>query len=422
MAFKKFNTKFWLRLIFLQLSMAALAYSAISKTWYVTSIVLLILVLAQAFAFLRQVSKTNKKVALFLSQADAKDYTISFTSKNEGSGFDQLHESMNLLISRLKESRIDKEAQFMLFSNMIRNLNTGILVVNKDEEILLSNPALHSMLQTPEEKSWPRFRKRNIEVSQILDSLKNEERKITWLNTSNDRRQQVLITKRKFHINTVDFSFYSFQNIHKELEKKEIESWHKLIRILTHEIMNSVSPVVSLSSTLKLLLQNSEDKDGTRTIDKKVFEDIELSANTIQNRSKGLMEFIEEYSKLTRIPKPKIEEIKLGQILKELSALLSEKIKTKGVDLEIQLDRPDLKIKGDTALLEQVLLNLLNNAIEATSDTNEPKISIKAGVKNGFSEIVVSDNGSGVDEGDPKRYFSTLFYDQRKWIRNWLKP
>lgn len=414
MGYKRYNLAFWIRLIVLQLTMLAFAYCLMVKYWYLSSGLLLILILVQGWSFLKQIGTTNKKVSLFLSQASAKDYTLSFTSKNEGSGFDELHKSMNQLISQLKESRIDKEAQFMLFSNMIQNLNTGIIVVNNREEILLSNPALHKMLETPQEKNWGRFQKRNPEIGALLLELKSDERRITNISSKDAKTQQILITKRKFYINTVDFSFYSFQNIHKELEKKEIESWHKLIRILTHEIMNSVSPVVSLSSTLKLLLQNSKESKEGKLLEQKIFEDIQLSADTIQNRSKGLLEFIEEYSKLTRIPKPKIEQLKLGKILKELELLLNEKLKKSNVDFNIKLDREDMEIHADGALLEQVLLNLINNAIEAIEKEAEPKITITGNFLNGHTRISIIDNGSGIEKEIQKDIFLPFFTTKEK--------
>lgn len=380
----------------MQLSMIAFTYFLFHQGWYFTTLLTLILLILQSFEFLKFISRTNTKIAHFLKLAESEDYAFAFNKKKIGNGFDQLHNSLNTLLEKLKSARIDKESQFILFNQMINNLETGILAIGEQKDVLLTNPALHSLLQIPEEKDWDRLSKRVPELMQSLDTMEDQERTIIELQNGELKAQQILVTKRKFKINQNNFLFYSFQNIHKELEKKEIESWHKLIRVLTHEIMNSVSPIISLSSTLSLLLQNKELKNGKYHIDVHAFEDIELSLSTIQNRSKGLMQFIDEYSKLTKIPKPKIQLFDAKKSFIELQKLLSTNLKENHTHIQIHLTKPGLKIKGDPALLDQVFLNLLLNAIDGCKEVEAPRIDIFIDQNMQSSFIRIEDNGTGI--------------------------
>lgn len=350
------------------------------------------------------------EISLFFQQTELKDYTSSFPKNKEGSGFDELHESMNKLFSQLKESRINREAQLMLFKGMIENLTTGILLISKEDEILLCNPSLQKMLATPEEKSWKRFQTRNAKICKTLLKLKVEEKVIIWLNNRNTRSQQLLITKRHFHINQSDYQFYSFQDIHQELEKKEIESWQKLIQILTHEIMNSVSPIVSLSSTLQLLLNQSKTEGNYVKIESQNFKDLLLSAETIEHRSEGLMKFISEYSKLSRMPEPRVREFNFSGLLSELRLLVETKLKDKRVHWAENIPHKNFKIKADQNLLSQVLLNLIQNSLESFSEENKnPEIWVDIEIQNLFVQISLSDNGDGIDEEIQNDIFLPFF-------------
>lgn len=415
MVYKKFSSQIVLRFIFIQICMILIAYCMIVKSWWIISFLLCLLWFYLSLELLNKIKKTNEKLSLFFRSVRLKEFSSSFSKTKEKSGFDELHESMNQVIELLKESKIKKEAQLMLFQGMIQNLSTGILVVDKEEHIILSNPAILKMLKTPEEQNWKRFSKRNPKISECLKGLKSEEKIIITLRNDNSKAQQLLITKRHFHINQLDYNFYSFQDIHQELEKKEIESWQKLIRVLTHEIMNSVSPIVSLSSTLKLLLDNSHSEEGYQKIEIEKFKDVLLSVATIQNRSEGLMSFIDEYSQLTRIPKPKLESFDILPGIRELEQLLKASLKEKNIAWKINCSYSSLLVKADPNLLSQVLLNLLHNAIDSFEDIKqEAEIQIEIKKEGQQTKITIHDNGCGINKEIRADIFLPFFSTKEK--------
>jgi nitrogen fixation/metabolism regulation signal transduction histidine kinase len=347
MVFKKYNSRFWILLILLQSSMIALAWFIIVQKWYITSAITGVLIIILAFGLLSFVRTTNRKLAQFLNMTTANDHNMVFGQKKIGSGFDELHIALNAINEKLKSSRIDQESQFLLFKGMINNLDTGILVLSDTNDVLLTNPSFYRLLDLPEDNNWQRLQKRIPVTLKQINAIKDQQREIINLNDQNNREKQLLVSKRQFIINSENYTFFSFRNIRKELEKKEVESWHRLIKVLTHEIMNSVSPIVSLSSTLQLLLSNQIQEGGQHIMDSKNFEDLELSAKTIQNRGKGLMDFIDEYSKLTKVPQPKIETFNIEDSLKEMKLLLADKIEKLNIDFKLEFSKPNLNIKAD---------------------------------------------------------------------------
>ena len=397
MIYNKYKLHFWIRLVLLQGVMLAFTYFLFDKGWYFTTLLFLAIFLFLAVDFIRFTSSTNKKITHFLKLAESDDYAFAFNQQKQGNGFDELHHSLNRLLRKLKEARIDKEAQLLFFNEMILKLETGILAIDEEGEVLIANPALRALLNVPEDKNWKRLSSKIPEVAVTLENLQNNERKIVRLNT-NQKSQQILVTRRSLKISKNHYSFYSFQNIHKELEQKEIESWHKLIRVLTHEIMNSVSPIVSLSATLGLLLKKKTQEGHTYKINAQDFEDIELSLSTIQNRSKSLMSFIDEYTKLTRVPQPKKESFEIKTVVDELLLLISETIQQHNIQVHASFSKDGLRIKGDSTLLEQVFLNLLLNAIDACKGNEKPEINIQIDQNPTHYILLFEDNGEGIDE------------------------
>lgn len=396
MVFKKFTFQIGFRLGILLVFMMLFCYVLLIKSWIISSLIILGIILLLVRNLFLKVTSTNKGLALFISQAQSNDFGTRINQNPKGNGFTELNNALDQLLDKLRESRINKEAQYVLFNNMVRNLETGILVVSTNNEVLLSNPSFHELLQTPEEKNWLRLQKRIPGISDILASLKNNERKIIWLNGEN-KKQQILVTRRKFRISEMDYMFFSFQNIHHELEKKEIQSWHKLIRILTHEIMNSVSPIVSLGETLQLLLKNAKSIDGNQVIETKIFEDINLASSTLQNRSKGLMDFIQEYSRISKIPLPKVERTNLSRIFAEIKMLFTERLESDKIKLQIYTFKKEHYIKADPNLLSQVLMNLFYNALDALSGILSPEINLISSENNNITIIEMRDNGTGID-------------------------
>ena len=192
----------------------------------------------------------------------------------------------------------------------------------------------------------------------------------------------------------------SVKNIQNELEEKEMEAWQKLISVLTHEIMNSIAPISSLSTTISTILTELKSKtlaghDDPDSLE--AFEDVDMALSTISKRTEGLMHFVNTYRHLTKIPQPSYTIFGIHQLFKEIKILLSDETTEMGVNCQISIDPETLELSADERLIQQVLINLLKNAIYATQGRQNAQIWMKAYInKRGRVVIEVIDNGQGI--------------------------
>jgi nitrogen fixation/metabolism regulation signal transduction histidine kinase len=202
----------------------------------------------------------------------------------------------------------------------------------------------------------------------------------------------------------------SLQNIQSELDEKEMEAWQNLIRILTHEIMNSVTPISSLAATIEEELTTVSEDRGL-SVDE--VEDVRLGVKTIRKRSEGLIRFVSDFRNLTRVPNPNRKVTEIRPFFQEIILLMQPEIKKTQAEVSIQVSPEDICIDFDKELIAQVMINLVKNACEAMQNNEEDKVrllSLKAGLSvEGKPEIIIEDSGPGIDEEALQRIFIPFF-------------
>ena len=220
------------------------------------------------------------------------------------------------------------------------------------------------------------------------------------------------ITEFKIQENTI--KLISLKNITSELNYQELESWQKLIRVLTHEIMNSVTPISSLSNAINETIQeNNESRHELAQISDDDFEDIVSSLKTIETRSKGLLRFVSSYKQLTRIPTPDFKLVNLIELLNHCKTLLNQKIKKLNINFSLTAQADSIKSFVDYDLIEQVVINLLINAIDAVAANINPQIQICVKTTESKTKIIIKDNGKGIKAEDLDKIFIP-FYTSKK--------
>jgi nitrogen fixation/metabolism regulation signal transduction histidine kinase len=229
-----------------------------------------------------------------------------------------------------------------------------------------------------------------------------------------DELLQLSMHATQFRMRGDEYILVSFQDIHPELEQKEIESWQKLIRVLTHEIMNSITPISSLAETVDEILVSHERDVPSPEDYKEDMENVRQAITTIGNRSKGLLNFVELYRNLTRIPKPNFRHFYVENLFERAVELLGPKFELNNIETSIRIFPRDLKLLADPDLIDQVLINLLLNAIDAVlgkrTDNTMPKITIVASVNlNNRTTIEVADNGKGINQDLLDKIFMPFF-------------
>ncbi len=339
------------------------------------------------------VTRTNRELAKFLMSIKHSDFSLYYSNSKRKSYIGDLHQAFNEIIDSFKKIKIEKELQLQFLSLIVEQISVGLIALNGKEEIILMNSAAENILGVKKSKTWLQLKAKAIEFTSEVDKLSLGGRKLIELGES---KKQLAINVSMSVLLNKDHLIISLQDIKGEIEQKETEAWIRLIRILNHEIMNSVTPISSLTETVLMILGKDENYAQAKDLSAEQIQDIIRSVKTIQKRSDGLFDFVTEYRKLTKIPQPKIENILVSELFQNVEQLWkSELIKNKIV-LNFEEIEDSLSINVDPNLVEQILINLIKNSIQALENIPSPQLTISAFKINEHVNILIKDNGVGI--------------------------
>jgi len=376
---------------------------------FFSQIIVFSLILLLSAELIRFVNRTNKELKKFFNSIKHKDFSASFGQHNLGRSFDDLSEVLSEVVRAFRNVKIEKEAQLQLLQVIIDQLNVGIVAVKSHHEIVFINKKAIDILEIPGLSNW------NIDfplinnIDKEINAMKSQGNKLLEIKIGDEIKQLA------FHVNKTvfleeDLSLMTFHDIRSEIEQKEIEAWYKLIRILTHEVMNSITPLSSLTETILMLLEekNGKPKD-TSEITNEHLDDIRKSLKTIQGRSEGILEFVDAYRRLTNIPHPEFEDVNLHELIVHVENLLKSDLERKNISFVTSIQKKSLFITADKHLMEQVFINLVSNSVYALEGQKEPIIEIKASKGKFNTSIEVSDNGKGMSLDKIDKVFIPFF-------------
>jgi two-component system nitrogen regulation sensor histidine kinase NtrY len=273
-------------------------------------------------------------------------------------------------------------------------------------EVVWMNESLKKMLLVPYLRTIHLLEKRDPKLYEQVISLKPGNSHIATVHHEKETFK-IILSATAFQTEGKKFQLIAFQNINEALDETESKAWQKLLSVMTHEIMNSVAPISSLADTLKNRLQQSvQHLDNSNG----VVDDLEVGINTIKRRSEGLLKFAEVYRNLNKITTPNLKHVFVRDLFENMHNLMQPTLNQKGIEMETILKDPELMLDVDTNLIEQVLINLIVNAIEAVKDCEHPRIILSAGITNTNKVVVkVSDNGYGMNEEVMQNIFIPFF-------------
>lgn len=371
---------------------------------FMLSIIASLAIIAIAiFNIVSHFTSINNDINKFLFAMENGDYSAFFNTKGKSKKTKLLYRRFNNLIEKSKTNNNKAESQFQLFSTILENNNQGIIVVNQSDfdnaeesPIQYINDAACTILQIPKHKYWNRIGKQIPQFTNIIENCYESEKKLIKA-VINGIEKDISTDINIIQSNGERTYIVSFQDIKDEIEKKEIDAWHNLIRILTHEIMNSLTPINILSEALINMVEEHENQD------------IVLASKTIKKRTAGLMSFVNDYRALTDIPKPEKTSIKIETLLKNVAMVMQPLLKQNNIDFEITNSYKNISLLIDDTLIEQVLINLITNSIHATSETENPKINLSVLWSNNRYSIEVFDNGIGIPTKNLNDIFIPFF-------------
>lgn len=380
-----------------------------------------LMILLQVYFLIRYVNNTNYSLVKFLDALKTEDYSVYFSPTKKGDSFAKVYDDFNLIIKKFKRNKIEKEAQYKYFKYILEHVNLGIISIRKDDlfkeqadsELLFLNKAACDILQQPQHKYWHRIAKNLPWFEEEVKKLSGGGKSL--VDFGDDLiRKQLSLEVIEIQLLNAPYLIIAFQDIRSEIEQKEIEAWHNVIRILAHEMLNSFTPVSSLASTIKSMTEgkagvsiNSEDLDDEDILD------INMAASTIKKRSDGLLVFVKDYRTISNVPIPKLHPINVKQFLSEIFLLMSANAKEAEVEIKILPIPANATISVDRKLIEQVLINLINNSIHALEGAKNPLIKISCIVEQEKTLLIVSDNGKGIEENIMNQIFIP-FYTTKK--------
>ncbi len=399
MVYKNFRINFIVRIILLTVNIFLFSFLMISTSYTLSIMITGLLVVFQIVALIHYIDKTNRMLNNFLESIRYSDFTRTFEMEGLGSSFDKLKNSFNEVIKDFQSVRAEKEESFFYLQSVIQHIGIALIAYDKTGHVELVNNATKKLFQLRNISTIESLSSFSTELVQKLITIKHNENTLIKV-VDKDEILQLAIYATELKINNKSIMLVSVKNIQNELEEKEMESWQKLISVLTHEIMNSIAPISSLSNTINTILTDLKTKTLADHDDpeyQEAFEDVDMALSTISKRTEGLMHFVNTYRNLTRIPQPNYTIFSVEQLFREIKLLLSEEIASKNILCHISIEPATLELSADEKLIQQVLINLLKNALYAGDGRPNAQIWMKAYInKRGRVVMEVTDNGPGI--------------------------
>ena len=410
MAYRKFKFGLFIRVLILFFSLFALAFVISILNFkqklpiIIITIIPITIISIYAFQSLYKfIIKRFLEMDDFFESVKYKDFSRWFTEEYGPEDIRELHKGFNEVNKTIKEINSEKEAQHLYLQKILELVDTGIIAFNiKSGKVLWVNDSFKKVLNVPSLKTISFVKERKPKLYEDI-FIRNHVNGSNIVIDVENEKINILISSSIFTINNDSFKLIVLQNIDDTLNRTESEAWKKLLSVMTHEIMNSIAPISSLAETLQSKVQLSI-KDPIKN--KLEIYDLDTGIESIRKRSEGLLKFAKTYRSLNKITKLNLSKILVSELFENLKNLMQPSLERKKIDLNFEIDNQDLQIVIDTYLIEQVLINLILNSVEACKESINPKISLSA-YKNieGNTIIKITDNGKGI----PKEIIDDIF-------------
>ncbi|HKM12405.1 MAG TPA: ATP-binding protein [Bacteroidales bacterium] len=336
-----------------------------------------------------------EKIAYFFNAVENEDSTLHFPENTLHKANDEMNKSLNRINKLIQEAKFRNREQEQYYSLMLEQVATGIVVINEKGNVLQANSAAKNLLNYPTFYHIEQLKRIDANLFNTFHHLINGETHQFLKLTYKNNITQLSLRATSFPSHGENLRIISVHDISHELDAKEFDSWMKLIRVLTHEIMNSITPITSLSETLLRYYAFSDDSPAN--VNEKTISNTIKGLELINERGNGLIRFVESYRKLTKLSKPILQTISLKTFIDHLLMLLSHEENFSRINFSINIHPEDLSVEADEAQLSQVFINLIKNAMQAVEKVQEPQIEISARAKeDGHTQISVQDNGEGI--------------------------
>jgi nitrogen fixation/metabolism regulation signal transduction histidine kinase len=412
MMLKKFSVNIIVRILALSATCLLLAFTLKNPNHLFSISFYSILIIIQVVLLINYVNRISKQLSQFYQSVINEDSTISLKG-NSGQHETALVNTLNTINSQISQLKYEKEVNFTYLRQVVDHLNTGIIAYSKDGSVDIVNKASLNLLGLDTLNN----------IYELKSFGENFYRKITNPSiTGNDtievkKNQSILkfsLRSSMFRLGNQNIQLISLHNIKEELELNEVKSWEKLIRVITHEIMNSVSPVVSLTATIGKIFKKNDTPLDASEIENKHIQDTLKGLNIIKRRGNGLLEFVKKIRQVHLLPEPIKEEIKVNDLFEGVTRLMKHSLEENNISYETNVYPATLTIYADRSLVEQILINLVKNSVEALENNSQKRLELKAFQVNEHKIIEITDNGAGIPQDIMEDIFIPFFSTKKE--------
>ncbi len=402
---RRYRVQLGLRLAAFGAAVGAAVWLAVAGPagWIGGVVLAVLLALWQARSLVRLTERTPRDLLRFLEAVRYDDLSLGVPARGQGPMFEAIAARFAEVSGAFRQLRTEREEQAQVLQTVVRHVGVALIAFRASGEVVLFNTAAKRLLGLP--------RLRHVgglaglgRLAEALPALRSGERALVRVERG-DRTLDLAVHAAHFRLAGDPHTLVSLQDIRSELEEKEMEAWQALTRVLTHEIVNSVAPIASLAATANGLLHREGSGEQRLSL-----ADAREALQTIERRSQGLIHFVESYRSLTKIPKPSFALVPVAGLFGTVETLLRTSLEEKGVALDVEITPPTLELAADEELVEQVLINLLLNAVQALDGQPDARIALRARVGEAGRPVVeVCDNGPGVLPEVRERVFVPFF-------------
>ena len=395
----RYEISLTIRVILLLASITAAAFCVVSNR-YTLLIFVGLIIFFQILNFIQFINKTNTELSQFIEAVQYRDFSLQFTEKNAPVSVRQLRRAFNQINTTFKQLSSEREEQYQYLQKILELVDTGILSYDQEGNVGWINEAFKRMMNIPYLRNISSLEKRDMSVYQAIISLKNGDNQLVKIN-----HKQVLLAKTTFLNENIETNLIAFQNVNEAIEDTEAQAYQKLLRVMTHEIMNSVAPIASLAETMERAV--ARKKEGKKDDE---FDDISLGISTIRKRSENLLKFADTYRQLAKVSMTSFSKFYIRDLLEGVEILLENQIEQQNIEFDVVIKEFELMIEGDMVLIEQVLINLIINAIDAVKNQQNPKIMLSV-FQNSQQQVIIEvrDNGVGMSDELIDKIFIPFF-------------
>lgn len=410
--FKKPEIRIAIKVVLLFIVLYGVAFILV-KGWYFYLWFPVPIMLYVLYDIFKMLKKAQDEVTEFVESIHYRDFSRNFNVKQAPAELQSLRQGFNEINTTFRVISKERELQYQYLQQILELVDTGIISYEPASgEVNWMNHSFKKMLGIPYLKTIESLQKRDKHLYNAAVSIRPNETKVVTIQRDN-QELKILLAAKVFQVDDKTNKLIAFQNISEVIDETESDAWRKLLSVMTHEIMNSIAPISSLADTLKKRLSVLNSPSATQQtpfVADNCLEDLEIGIETIRKRSEGLLKFAETYRNLNKITLLNLNKVYVRDLFENLYQLMHPTFEGKNIELEIILKNPDIQLEADTHLVEQALINLVVNAIEALKNVNQPKIQLSAFISPNHKTILkVADNGCGISPAVIDKIFIPFF-------------